>query len=202
MSFKKSNAIGQVGEQAFCELLERAGLAFERNTSKSKDQLAEFDVRIYFPSGQPLLAEVKFDARSNTTGNLAIEVWNSRANKASGVSATKAHLWVFALSATAVYVIRTVELHLVLSHVEPLKVVERGGDNNARLYLYKKDVIIPLCRRIDMMSPTDLYTYLEHETRCQQHLLSGSLSPSPALTTPLVQESPLSTTATASPAPW
>lgn len=199
MNFRKSNAVGKQGEKAVCDLIKAAGF---RWSESANGDLSKWDLSVCFDGDTPLLIEVKFDAKSNVTGNLAVEVWNSRKDTPSGLSATHSHLWVFVLSSALIYAIRTVELKLLVNQVEPWKIIEKGGDDNASLYLFPKQKILPLCRRLDCMNKDEFRVYLEHEKRCLTFLPSTLSLQLPGMTT---SEEPASTSSRPEenfPVPW
>src|SRR5690606_11840147 len=92
-------------------------------------------------------SEVKNDVYSAKSGNVAIEVFNTRQNKASGLTCTKADLWFHVIS-NVVYVTTVEELKKFTNEVKPLRTIGSGGDGNAMLMLYKIEDILEIFEEI------------------------------------------------------
>lgn len=154
-TFASSVRLGTEAENVFCGLLERAGLTAARNPEKSvRSKMIGWDVESAV-GGTPFRAEVKFDKMAARTGNIAVEHHNTRSDTPSGIAATTADLWVFVLSGKdGTWVAATAALKTFVSETEPHKEIFGGGDNNAALKLYRKDVILPaVFRRVDELGP-------------------------------------------------
>lgn len=107
------------------------------------------------------LIEVKFDKMSTKTGNLAIEYYNPKQAKPSGISATIAHVWAVILHNTEgekeIWICNTKQLLAYTENTKCFKHISCGGDGNAALKLYKKDSILSdLFVRIDNVNPKEL----------------------------------------------
>ena len=86
------------------------------------------------------------------TGNLAIEYWNSKQDSASGLSVTKATLWIHIIKDgehMTIWAINTESLRQFVKDNKPFKKMERVGDRNSNIYLYKLDDILPQFTRLD-----------------------------------------------------
>ena len=92
--------------------------------------------------------EVKYDEMQAATGNIAIEVYNSKSNKPSGLSATKADLWCHVLK-DSVWITSVKKLKEFCKEHKPLRKVGAAGDGNASIFLYKTDDILKIFGRID-----------------------------------------------------
>jgi len=100
-----------------------------------------------------LTFEVKFDKYAARSGRLAIESYNTKTNKPSGITLTTAKYWVHVLDRPSVILISTTQkLRSFLDEVKAFKIVEKAGDGNSRLHLYEKERIIgPLFIDIEEM---------------------------------------------------
>lgn len=99
----------------------------------------EYDLNILTPL--QFTVEVKYDIYEQKSGNLAIEIWNSKQNKRSGLSATTANIWCHVLS-SGVYIANTILLREWVDNHSPLRIIDKGGDNNATLLLYNSEYIL------------------------------------------------------------
>ena len=149
MSFEK----GKKGERIAKEVLEGFGVKCELNEDYEK----RYDYDLSCKMGRKnFTVEVKFDDRSSSTGNVYIEYHNSRADKPSGVSVTKADLWIHVLpdgsGVNAVWATSVSSLRSFMKEVEPLKKVSFGGDRNSAGYVYTKASILEaLFKRVDLL---------------------------------------------------
>lgn len=107
-------------------------------------------------------SEVKYDLYAAKSGNIAIEYYNPKSNKPSGLSATKADLWFHAVTKPAsVWVTTVQQLKEYTNTKPPHKIVDVGGDDNASMYLYRQDVIFDdIFKRVDNLSPDELRTLI------------------------------------------
>lgn len=107
--------------------------------------------------------EVKFDKMSESTGNLAVEVFNPKSDKPSGIMATMSDFWVFCFgNPIQIWVSEVDALKSYINDNKPFRVIDVGGDNNASLYLYKRDELLNQCfMRIDNMDLDELKSYLK-----------------------------------------
>lgn len=142
MGFKKSLAIGNKGQQLVTQILEDNGFIVE----SSKGKVVEWDIKVTGPLIGPsnFLGEVKFDDYSAKSGNLAIEFFNSKACKPSGITATTAELWFHVCPPAEILVVRVDTLLNYCQNTKPFKTIIAGGDGNASLYLYRKDEIVKI----------------------------------------------------------
>jgi len=147
MSFQK----GKSGEECAKGVLELLDIKCEINEDYDK----RYDYDLSCKMGRKkFTAEVKFDDKSSTTGNIYIEYHNSKADKPSGVAVTKANLWIHVLpeddGSKAVWISSVSSLRVFMEEVEPHKKVAFGGDNNSAGYVYTKESILDkLFKRID-----------------------------------------------------
>lgn len=111
-------------------------LKFTAQLSNSKQYDVEWE-----DNGKNLKGEVKFDKASDRTGNIAIEFHNSKLNKPSGLTATKADVWFIVFPDDVIWWCYVEDLKKFVKENKPKKVVIGGGDKNADLYLYSKNFI-------------------------------------------------------------
>lgn len=142
MGIKQDFANGKDGEKLVVDLLEKFKLKPQFNNNYDKRH--DFDV-LFELMGKSYSIEVKYDIMAAKTGNIAIEVHNTKSNNSSGLSITKADLWVQVLSPTHIYFASTIKLREFIENTKPLKKIEYGGDGNARLFIFKKEIILNNC---------------------------------------------------------
>lgn len=161
-SYTDKRAAGKFGEIALAKVLERAGATVVFNNSKDKQTLKEYDLTVSI--GQTIFtAEAKFDQMEATTGNIAVEYYNTKKGEPSGIDATKADIWAFILQRPqSVWVCRTADLKSYKDTVRPFKDIACGGDDNAAIKVYRREEIfaaVPF-HRIDTVTPTHLTSLL------------------------------------------
>ena len=131
---------GKIAENHVIELFTQCGIPAEK-TSK---ELKQYDITIKL-GRKACTCEIKYDIMSEKTGNLAIEYWNSRQNKASGISATTSELWIQCIrdgGNIVVFATRTKKLKEWMERNPPKRTILNAGDKNANLYLYDLDLIL------------------------------------------------------------
>ncbi len=99
--------------------------------------------------------EVKYDEMQAKTGNIAIEIYNPRSAKASGLTATKATFWCHVLQ-DSVWISSVEKLKKFCEDNPPFKSFNSVGDGNASILLYKTDDILKIFERIDKCSQKEL----------------------------------------------
>ena len=82
------------------------------------------------------------------TGNIAIEIYNPRSGKPSGLTATKATLWCQVLKDSA-WITSVKSLRKFCEETPPFKMFSSAGDGNAAILLYKTEDILQIFERID-----------------------------------------------------
>lgn len=156
MSKAAAFGIGNKGEKEVIALLNKCGIV----TEKEPDREKRYDHDLVCQLGKKkFTCEVKFDSMACQTGNLAIEWWNSKKDAPSGLTVTKANLWVHLIrdgSNIAVFIINTSKLRNFVNNTQAFKDIEKGGDNNASLKLFKLDDILPEFTRIDNLHTDDI----------------------------------------------
>jgi hypothetical protein len=100
--------------------------------------------------------EVKYDKMEERTGNIAIEIWNPKSCKPSGLTITKSDFWCHVLS-DAAWIVPTQQLREYLDNNVAFKFIGQGGDSNASFSLYKSHIILPaIFTRIDHLEASEL----------------------------------------------
>lgn len=142
---------GRLAEQRVISMFNKLGVPCKKSEKELLEYDIEFEVR-----GKKRTAEIKFDMMAEKTGNLAIEYWNSKKDSASGITATKAHIWIICILddvnitiwATSVKVMKK-----FLDTTEPKRRISKGGDKNAELMLYDADLMLKaIFHRLDTIT--------------------------------------------------
>lgn len=126
---------GDIGEKAFMSVLEKLSIK-----AVQRAKLQEYDIEFHI-GGNVYYAEVKNDIMAESTGNIALEVFNTKRNKLSGVLGTKADIWVHIVCGK-IYCCNVKKLREYIDKNKPEKIIESGGDNNAMLLLYRSEQIL------------------------------------------------------------
>lgn len=123
---------GRKAERFVKRLFVEAGITIEKSSNTSK-----FDFTCKY-LGEEASVEIKFDKMNAITGNIALEYWNPRTNKPSGITASKADFVVYVLTTPlTALVCRIDKLRLFIEKNTPDKIITGGGDGNSNMYLYK-----------------------------------------------------------------
>ena len=104
--------------------------------------------------------EVKYDEMQHLTGNIAIEFYNCKSNKPSGLSATKADLWCHVLKEST-WMTSVKKLKDFCENKKPFRTITGGGDGNASIFLYNTKDIIKIFERVDNCSKEQLMKKIE-----------------------------------------
>lgn len=138
MGFKASLSLGNHGEKLVLETLESFGFIVEKSSIKEID--------IYFEyMDKKFSGECKWDLYSAKSGNFAIETFNTKLCKPSGVMSTIADFWFHIDSSKKIYFCRVSSLKDFINKVKPKREITSGGDNNANLMLYSIEIICEQC---------------------------------------------------------
>jgi hypothetical protein len=139
--FLKDLEVGKNGQQIFIDKLNEIENIKDISTNNTKtfDVSCNYNNKIY-------TFEIKFDLMASKTGNIAIEYFNPKTNKPSGIMATEALFWVCILKDPfEIYISRTSILKNFLDKFEPCRIINCGGDKNSAMMLYKKERILTEC---------------------------------------------------------
>lgn len=157
--YRQSIGAGTYGEQLVSTLLTAAGVANRKNPEKSdRSKMILWDLELEL-RGATFTAEVKFDQMESKTGNIAIEYFNTKQGKPSGILATSAHLWVVVLQGPeSVWAAPTPALRAHFGAAKPLREIACGGNQNSAMKLYRRDDLfaaVPFAR-LDGLAPAAL----------------------------------------------
>jgi hypothetical protein len=116
-----------------------------------------------------ITTEVKYDEYEHKSGNVAIEVFNPRLGKPSGITITKAFFWAHVLKDGAVWLTPVTKLKTYLDNHAPGRIIDVGGDKNATLWLYPSTSILPdAFTRVDDMPIDEFQVFIiEHWENAQ-----------------------------------
>lgn len=149
----KSMRIGDEAEREVIDFLSTLGCIAIKN--EDKDTRIEHDIHA-FKNPSPydscvtppvVKFEVKNDVMAEKTGNIALEYYNSKSNKPSGITATRADWWVHKI-AGELWIIRVSELINFTKNEKPVRMISGGGDDNADLMLYRIETFTAIASRL------------------------------------------------------
>ena len=143
----KSLAIGQEAELELVTHLNSIGM--KAHVNQVKELRYDFDVQADYKLSS-VTFEAKNDKMATKTGNVAIEYYNSKQCKPSGIYVTKAKWWVHKID--GVMWICEVEKLINFTKTEKAdKMIVGGGDKNADLFIYRVDRFTDICRDLKTM---------------------------------------------------
>lgn len=137
MSIQHDLLLGENAENRIIKLFNSIGYSSRKNTDKKTRSY--YDI-ISKKEKKEFTTEVKCDIYANKSGNIAIETFNPKREKNSGINITKADLWVHITDQPYITSVKLLKKYIV--EKTPLRIISCGGDNNATLYLYKADIIL------------------------------------------------------------
>ena len=146
-------AVGKEAEIELVNYLESINIAAKLNDNYllryDYDVIAEYNNKY-------TTFECKSDLMAKKTGNVAIEYWNSRKNEPSGILITKARWWTHKIE-NIIWICEVKRLISFTNDEKPDKLVTKGGDKNADLFIYKVDRFTSICRDLSTITnPEDL----------------------------------------------
>lgn len=167
MAKPKEFTIGRIGEERVMSLLHSVDIFCEPN-DKYADRY-QYDLRgfiLHKNKPLPFKIEVKYDAYEKRSGNVAIEVRNSRQDRPSGITATESHIWAHVLH-DSIWFTPVTSLLAYTEWVKPERRIEHAGDGNATILLYKRDIIMPdIFTQVDDF---DQHDFEEWIVECMTH---------------------------------
>jgi hypothetical protein len=105
--------------------------------------------------------EVKLDEREKKSGNIALEVFNCKANKDSGISSSQADIWIYVLSTGEIWATNTALLREYIKNNTPKRSIKGAGDGNATIYLYEcYQILSDIFFRIDNMDEKSIQGFM------------------------------------------
>lgn len=137
--------IGNKGESLTRQLFEKHNYIVEPVDKKNRDF---YDMTLS-KRGRSRTIEVKFDVKSRFTGNLAIEFYNTKQDKDSGLNISKADFFVYVVPIRTItgnivdeiWIANTTDLRNFTTTVTG-RFVSGAGDNNAYIGLYPKEKLL------------------------------------------------------------
>ncbi len=148
---------GKEGESLLTDLLTKAGYICE----PSPRATVGYDILCKL-CPKEFKVEVKYDVMASKTGNVALEYWNSKSNKASGITATTAHLWCYVIGAEKeVWLTHVDKLKMFMQSAKPVKIIYKGGNKNSDMLIYNKDEFCKTFDRIDLLQPIELFRVVQ-----------------------------------------
>jgi len=154
-NFATSLAKGKVKENIIIKLFESVG--FTCNSADAQHR-SFWDIEAR-SDDISFTAEIKYDIMAKRTNNLAIEVFNPKLNKPSGIYTTCATLWIHVIG-DDIYVTSCKRLRKFLQENKPHRVIKAGGDKNSDMALYQIDTILPIFYKINTLLRNELTNLL------------------------------------------
>lgn len=156
-NFKRDYRLGKFGETIVLNILKKKNLEVELNSDKETRKYYDIVGKI---DKKKFTIECKLDWMAQRTGNLALEYRNCKKDEPSGIEVTKANLWAHVVldndNPTA-WITSVKKLKEYIKAHKPWKVVERAGDGNASLYLYRDtEILYAIFHRIDIVEENEL----------------------------------------------
>jgi hypothetical protein len=156
MNIKEDFAKGKEGEDLVKKLLAKADIKCSGN--KVRENFSYYDMSSDV-GDKSFTVEVKNDLYAEKSGNIAIEIYNPRAKKKSGISITKSDLWAH-IAMGEVWIAKTEAIKDYIRNNEGKK-IPYAGDGNATILLYKARKIFNSCfSRIDNISGKEIYSLI------------------------------------------
>jgi hypothetical protein len=157
-------ASGDVAEQKVISLLQKGGHEALKNEDRETRAFYDVEAVLVDKVSDATLAEftleVKNDVYALKSGNVAVEVWNSKSDKPSGLTVTKSDIWVFVVG-EEIWAANTLKLREFVDKTVPKRTVTNAGDGNASILLFEKDVIFgDVFERLDELEQEELTTTL------------------------------------------
>jgi hypothetical protein len=140
VGIRKDLDTGKEGEDRLSKILSKF-YDVQSNDAKSRKEKSYHDLTCSKES-MSFTIEVKNDIYAKKSGNIAIEYWNCKSNIPSGITGTKANIWCH-ITHNGVFVCSVKKLKEYLETTKPFRTIEVGGNQNASLFLYKEDIIMP-----------------------------------------------------------
>lgn len=164
MSIRKDLEEGDVAERRLISMLQNAGLEAIKNAEKATRSFWDVEAILIDVENDATIAEftieVKNDVYAIRSGNIAIEIFNPKSNKNSGLSITKADLWAVQVG-EEFWIARTEKLRKYTEEQKPHRHIPLGGDNNATILLYKREHILPsIFHRVDTLCSMGIRTLI------------------------------------------
>jgi hypothetical protein len=161
MGIHKDLSSGKEAENAVRLLFGKHGIDTYEVDNKNVTIRSQWDIMfLHHLNSTPRTIEVKNDIYALKSGNIAVEIFNPKSNKPSGLTATTAHYWIYKVG-DELWVCTVDQLKMFVACEKPHRTIDVGGDNNATLKLYKKGHIFTVFTRIDTLSTKEFLSLME-----------------------------------------
>ena len=130
--FCRDLEIGHAAEQQVIRLFTKCGFPCQTNSTN----LTTHDFTFQHDNKE-WSVEVKFDKWQHKSGNIAIEYFNPKLAKPSGILATTSQFWVVVLLNGQIWMAKTDALRKHFNTEPGIRDVLSGGDGNASFRLYR-----------------------------------------------------------------
>ena len=161
MGWAKCKQNGRVAEELVIELFKKHKIKI----TEDKSDLITHDLQ-FEHKDKKYHIEVKFDMMQSKTKNIAIEYFNTKKAKPSGINATKADLWCIVLQNPSSVWLTSTKLLKEYVKDNPGRLVD-GGDNNSSMILYKSSEILEsVFKRIDEVKKKEFLEILNDKLSC------------------------------------
>ena len=156
MGFVSDKAKGENAEDSVAKILS-CNWDVHKSSDVEVGAFSDWDLSVsqLGTSHEVFTVEVKYDEMQAKTGNIAIEIYNPRSGKPSGLTATKATLWCHVLQ-DSVWITSVEALRKFCEETPPFKLFSSAGDGNAAILLYKTEDILEIFERIDGCSEEEM----------------------------------------------
>jgi len=141
MNIHQSFAIGNTGERFVLQEFSSKNIQAVKYDGINK-QSHDLDCVL---GKKKFKVEVKYDVMAQKTDNIAIEFYNIKQKKPSGIDATKANIWAHVLadgSNLTLWLASVKGFKAFIKTNKPFRTIECAGDDNASLYLYRTDNVL------------------------------------------------------------
>lgn len=155
---KRDLSLGDTGVEILKNLLESFGIICTKPVGK----VPGYDLIIEHASQEKKI-EVKYDLYSARSGNIAIEYFNPKSQKPSGLTITESDFWCIVLPCGSVYLNTVDQLLEFIARNTAKATKDFVGDGNASIMLYDKEVILPTFVKLNDISQEKLIGFLFHE---------------------------------------
>lgn len=146
--FQKSKSIGKFGENLVSNYLKLGKI--EVSSNDDKNTRSHYDLLCQL-GNKKFTVEVKLDYLCSKTGNMAIEISNTKTGVDSGLTVSRATLWAVLVKDEENWVVFLTKTETLRDYIKNNQGREfkGAGDGNATLLLYKMQDILYIFKRID-----------------------------------------------------
>lgn len=159
-NFTKQKNVGSLAEKLVMNYLTLAGIDTIPNTDKESRSYYDLEFKL---GSKRVTCEVKLDFLASKTGNMAIEIKNTKTGKDSGLSITTATLWTVCIRDFENWAIFVVSVNSLKNYIKNHRGIRKEGvgDGNSTILLYKCDDILKIFSRLDNIAPENIAKVLK-----------------------------------------